>query len=238
MAALALRRVGVMFDEVMRRRVALVAEADRFARGPWPGPRPLPTGEHPFDFDGENDELALAAIAGAIADHTLAIADRVSFAARWLVNGEEPAAYCDAWRVQRRRTTEMLANATLTIEAVADGRLGIVVGATSQAVSLGYRLAPVVVALNERFRLNGGPEHRKYTVAQYAPGYVDMAALCHALSQRESGWGGTPTVIGSPQGTGSHLELEKVTNFAELYLFSRPKKRRGKTNLLQVAPPF
>jgi hypothetical protein len=78
------------------------------------------------------------------------------------------------------------------------------------ATMLGYRLAPIVVALNPSFRLAGGDPHRKFTVCQYQEGLIDMRILISELNDLELGWGGSPTIIGSAQGKNSELTIEQV----------------------------
>jgi hypothetical protein len=209
MAVFALRRAGVPLDDPMRTRIAAVAHLDRFARGPWPGPLPLPrTTAECADLFGGGGELA--AVAAAVADHRRSVAERVAVTAHWLRVGEEPVAYRTALETRARTLAEALASGALRITATAGGRIAVVEGAADGAVHLGYRLAPVVVALNPAFRFRGGPPHRKFTVCQYQTGYVDLRACRDRLAMLEPGWGGSETIIGSPQGTGSKVSLAEV----------------------------
>jgi hypothetical protein len=41
-------------------------------------------------------------------------------------------------------------------------------------------------------------------------GYIDLKAVAQELSQLEQGWGGSPTIIGSPQGKSSTLSREQI----------------------------
>ena len=69
MAVLLLRAQGIKPDAKMRARIARIAEADRFSRGPWPGPRELPgTVEEIFE-DGNG--LDLTAMTLCISDRDL-----------------------------------------------------------------------------------------------------------------------------------------------------------------------
>ena len=90
------------------------------------------------------------------------------------------------------------------------------VESTHRAATLvGYALAPVVVALNPAFKLGGGDAHKKFTVCQYTAGYVDLRAVVAELASMEAGWGGSPTIIGSPQGVGSTLTIDDVVMVVE-----------------------
>lgn len=62
--------------------------------------------------------------------------------------------------------------------------------------------AQVVVALNPNF--NGV---RKFTIAGNG---IGVSACTETLNAIEPGWGGHPTIIGSPREGGSHLSLEEV----------------------------
>jgi len=89
------------------------------------------------------------------------------------------------------------------------------------AVQIGYRCAPVVVAENPRFRLEGREPHRKITIAQWEAGWVDLPAVVLELSAAENGWGGSSTVVGSPQGAGTELPLLAIVQAVERWLIRR-----------------
>lgn len=88
------------------------------------------------------------------------------------------------------------------------------------ACGAGYRLAPVVVALNEAFSLRGETPHRKFTVARWNATHVpmDWAEMLQELQALEPGWGGSSSICGSPQGKGSTLTLEQVVAIVERHL--------------------
>ena len=208
MALFALRRCGFLLAPALRARVADIARADAFANGPWPGPRPLPRDAAECIAALENRQIA--ALAAAAADHAVPLAARVRLLARWLRTGKAPARYEAAVEQRGRELAASLAAGGLRIQTAADGRIAIVEGSVEGAVRIGYLRAPVVAALNPAFRFRGGPPHRKYTICQYRRGYVDLAAVGRELATREPGWGGSDTIIGSPQGAGSALCLAQV----------------------------
>ena len=86
------------------------------------------------------------------------------------------------------------------------------------AMMVGYSLAPVVVALNPEFGFGASPKVKKFTVAQYKTGYVDLQSVSADLSELESGWGGSPTIGGSPQGVSSQLTIQQVFAVVEKHL--------------------
>jgi len=79
-------------------------------------------------------------------------------------------------------------------------------------------LAPIVIAFNPAFRFQGGEPTRKFTVAQYKLGYVNLREVLRDLSELEPGWGGSPTIGGSPQGVSSKLSLEEVVEVVSCHL--------------------
>jgi hypothetical protein len=127
---------------------------------------------------------------------------------RWIISGEEPEGY--RTRVECERAEIARAISDGTIKAISLGMVAIVESPHRAAMEIGYRLAPVVVALNPEFRFQGGEPHRKFTVGQYAPGMVDLKKVQQELNRIEPGWGGSPTIIGSPQGNSSSLTIEEV----------------------------
>jgi len=221
MALLSLRANGHSIGDDLHERIAKIDQADRFAHGAWPGVRPLPTEQTPFS--GMLDDLAwkLAGIGGAVNDAGLSVCERVGHVMRWLDSGEEAEGYRECWLGERQEMARGLASGAITISTIGQDRMAVIASNLPQALRLGYHLASVVVALNDRFCLVGSPKHRKFTIAQYAPGYLDMAAVCEALNAREPGWGGSATIIGSPQGVGSGLELAEVVEICRRHLSGR-----------------
>jgi hypothetical protein len=208
MAVLTSRAEGSSFSPSAEGRLKIIAMSDKFERGPWPGPRELPT-VHQLSNDQvasvENNSF-LAAIAAAAADPAVPIERRVEFVATWIDEATEPPGYRDHWVAERRQLAEAIASGE--IQLTVGGGLATVESTFQSANNLGYHLAPVVIARNPDDGEGGGA---KYTISQWPDrDYVDLRAVWNELSAREPGWGGSSTIGGSPQGTGSHLPLEEV----------------------------
>lgn len=219
MVVLSLRYEGVdMTTSERTARIQMVAESDRFARGGYPGPRPLLSKESPWQDETASAESSrpLATIAVAVADFKIPVEKRVGWMMEWLLAGKEPAGYRD--RVEKERTEMIEALERGDIKVRVDGGVVVVESAHRAATSIGYSQAPVVVALNPAFRFQGGEPHRKFTVCQFESGYVDLKKVAADLSEREVGWGGSPTIVGSPQGQGSNLSIEEVVAVVRRYL--------------------
>ncbi|MFA6587936.1 MAG: hypothetical protein WCT08_02605 [Patescibacteria group bacterium] len=220
MAVFSLRAKGVELTPETLERFRLIAEADKFARGGWSGPRLLPTVEQLFDdsMASADTDSRLAPMSAAIGDFKIPIADRVAWMEHWLLTGEEPDGYRDRWLAERRQIAEAIANGSMKVELAADGQIATVVSTHRAATTLGYCLAPVVIALNPEFRVQGSEAHPKFTVCQFQVGHADLVAAKKDLAAKETGWGGSPTIIGSPQGVGSSLTLEEVIEVVARHL--------------------
>jgi hypothetical protein len=216
-------------------RVALISAADRFARGPWPGPRPLPSvgNRWPAAQAGASDTRELAAIAACVADHHLSLDTRVTAMVQWLLYSETgydfPAnRYRTIVEAERDAMIAALNSGEIVLdlldgEEILDpeegnyeelghdqGSVAVVCTTHRAATMLGYCIAPVVVAENPAFRSGGGAAHRKVTICAWDASHCDIRAALAELAALESGWGGSPTIGGSPQGVSTMLSLETI----------------------------
>lgn len=216
MALFALRAEGhAISPEKTEARIQSVAAADTFARGNWPGSQPLPTRENSWPSSGSAEGTReLAAMAAMVADFKVPLAERVAGMEQWLLTGDEPEQY--RFQVERERFELVAAIEAGEVKIREFPGLVVAIETTHRgATMIGYHLAPVVVALNPAFRFGGGEPHRKFTVCQYMAGYVDLRAVVAELASMEAGWGGSPTIIGSPQGVGSTLTIDDVVSVVE-----------------------
>lgn len=208
MAILAMRAEGMDLTTEVLDRVQKIAESDKFARGGWPGKRPLPTRESLFDseLDGE-----LAAIGAAVSDFKVTLEQRVAWMREWLVSGAEPDGYRDRIKAEKMDMIQALESGQIQISSAADGKIAVVVSTHRAGTSLGYMFAPVVVATNPAFSFAGGEPHIKHTICVFEAGkYADLKAALTELNGLEPGWGGSPTIGGSPQGASSQLTTDQV----------------------------
>jgi hypothetical protein len=213
MALLDLRARDARINEAALGRIGAIAARDRFARGPWPGPRPLLPAT-PVDADRSGACPAIQAASAAAADHAMPLTRRVRAIAAWLAEGSLPEqlrACSERNLAHAREIASALADGRLRVDGAAGGRIACVRSrGITGGLELGYRLAPVIVACDDAFRFQGGPPHRKFTVCQFAPGHADLRRAAGLLRRLEGGWGGSPSIIGSPQGVGSRLPIEDV----------------------------
>jgi len=210
MAVLSLRARGENLECAMA-RIARIAASDKFARGGWPGRRPLPTTDNPWPEESASAESSrpLAAIAAAVMDHKLLIATRVGIMEEWLLTGQEPEQYRTSVECERAEMIRALESGEIRY-STADGRIAVVDSTHRAATMVGYSLAPVVVARNPAFKLGAGEPHTKFTVCVFEPKFADIKSALTELAGLEPGWGGSPTIGGSPQGVSSTLTTEQV----------------------------
>lgn len=220
MAVLHLRAKGITLHQEAMDRIVMVATADKFTHGGWPGPRPLPTRSNPWDESLATAEASrpLAAIAAAISDFRVPMADRVATMEKWLLTGEEPKQYRDSVEEERLTMITALETGLIKHETRSNGRIAVVESAHRAATSVGYAFAPVVVARNPAFRLGGGEPHVKFTICQFTGGFVNFESVLAELNELEPGWGGSPTIGGSPQGVSSSLTTDQVVEVVEKFL--------------------
>lgn len=211
MAVLTLRKSGQPIGAQQRARVQVIADADKEASGPWPGARSATT-----EADLVREATPVMHLA---ADHTRRLEDRVGMVAEWILDGDDSPAglVLDGLRYQAYQEAEA---ALASLDVMVWGSVAVVTGTHRLAMTIGYQHAPVVLAANPAFRLAGGEPHLKYTIARWntqtLPG-MDWAGLVAALNKEDpsvadgSAWGGSTSIIGSPQGVSSGLSRADVT---------------------------
>ena len=211
MAVLSLRAQGrVICDD----RMALIARSDCFDFGPW------------ADWIAANPPPLLGASSLSLTLHPPAFRalsayiqaegrppdDAVEMMADWLTGGPLPAEGTQLVAEADAGAAAAWRHGDIKVSLVAEDRVALICSDYRGAVGLGYRFAPVVIAEGEVARL------RKLTVAQFATGHADFAQLSEQLAKEEAGWGGSSTILGSPQGVASNLPLDRLIVLVSDYL--------------------
>lgn len=219
MAIFNLRAKGESLESAMD-RINMVATADKFARGGYSGPKPLPTRSNPWDESSATAESSrpLAAIAAAIMDFKVPMADRVSTMERWLLTGDEPAQYRTQVEKERLDMITAMETGQIKSETRSDGRIAVVESTHRAATSVGYSLSPVVVALNPSFKQGPSEPYKKFTICAFEAKFADIKSALAELATLEAGWGGSPTIGGSPQGVSSVLTIDQVVEVVAKHL--------------------
>jgi hypothetical protein len=211
MAVLSLRAEGMEFTSEMLDRIDMIVRSDCYDYGDWgswavahPPPQKgttlLALSPHPTDF------RALAAFIGLRSDD---LPTSVSMMRDWLLTGALPSQGLAEVEASDHAAAAAWSVGQLPLLALCDGRVAFVQSDYPGAISLGYRHASIVLA--ER-ALCG---KRKITIAQFERGHLDMKTLSARLNRIEPGWGGSETILGSPQGRASSLEIEKIADLIE-----------------------
>jgi len=219
MAIFNIRAKGESLESAME-RINMIVTADKFARGGYSGPKPLPTRSNPWDESSATAESSrpLAAIASAIMDFKVPMADRVSTMERWLLTGDEPAQYRTQVEKERLDMITAMETGQIKSETRSDGRIAVVESTHRAATSVGYSLAPVVVALNPSFKQGPSEPYKKFTICAFEAKFADIKSALAELATLEAGWGGSPTIGGSPQGVSSVLTIDQIVEVVAKHL--------------------
>ena len=209
MAVLGLRAAGTYIDPAMRTRIGIIARADRFDHSVWPGPRPMPRDAKEMDEVGLGEQ-GCGALAAGLSDPVLSPSDGVAAARNWIAVGAVP----DTWRDRAQGASAALFAAwtlgRVKLSVPDPGGIALVEGFAPGALRFGYRHAPVVVAVDDSPRGDPPAPWRKISVAQWQTGHVDLVSAAALLNVAEPGWGGSPTIVGSPQGRPCHSPLARI----------------------------
>jgi hypothetical protein len=204
MAVLVLRQAGHDFSGEALARVKLLSRWDRFAHGNWVEWQsrhpPLPHPAHSLDSATPREIKAIRALAG---NRALPLDARVAALGDWLAKGQLPlSALTDATTFEKELLAQWNAG-DIRLFGTSDPRLVQMQANVPTGLFLAYRHAPVVLA-------ESTGDERRLTVAQFEPGWIDMPRLLSELSAQEPGWGGSRTLIASPQGAATRLSADGV----------------------------
>lgn len=213
MAVIKVRSENLEISPESLSRIQQIADFDKFSNSGWPGPRPVPSREDPWQNPTEN---SLAAINQAVMDFKVSLEQRVALMETWLKTGQEPTNYRELANKARQSMITGLETGQIKYEL--SGDIAVVTSTHMAGTAIGYCLAPVIVVFNPEFKFQGGEPHKKFTVCQFTSGQVDLKKVTEEISSLEEGWGGSPTIIGSPQGVSSILPLETVVEITKRHL--------------------
>lgn len=218
MAVINLRKnnedIGLAIDRIIK-----IAEIDKFSNSGYPGPKPLPDLENMWP-EGDSET---AAITAAMIDFKASATERVKLMEKWLMTGEEPTKYREQVESERADMVRAIESGEIEYVGISskdDGKIDLAVVRSTHraATNVGYSIAPVVVAVNPEFKMGGGEPYLKYTICAYEQKNADIKAALVELNELEEGWGGSPTIGGSPQGVSSKLDLDKVVNIVSRHI--------------------
>jgi hypothetical protein len=215
MALLSLREKGLELSEDIKKRIDLISQFDRSDRGEWT-PKPLPTKTKMWTTNIGGPEISGLNV--CVFDFKIPVNQRVKVLEQWIETGVVPQEHIEKAVKNRENLVTALESGQINIGTVVDGRIAKVTANNPAAVGLAYSLAPVAVVSNPEFRFQGGEPHTKHTVCQFKGGYVDLEGVLEELVKIEPGWGGSPTIIGSPQGVSSSIDEIKLVEIVTKHL--------------------
>lgn len=200
--------------ERMNSRVESIHKQDTFSFGGW---KPSELSEI-----GGNSELG--AIAIAISDFKTSLFERVRLMRQFLFTGEFDGQeeFHAKWKQSQLEITEAITSGETSVSLVGNGNIAVVKSRLRSAMQIGYCHAPVVIAYNPKFRFPSGVTGLKFTIAQYEAGHIDLGKVKASLNALEFGWGGSPTIVGSPWGEPSVLEIEQVVEIVTSITSAQP----------------
>lgn len=180
--------------------IAEINKHDTFQGEKWSGQKPIE-----LAFNPENKTGALASSIKVFMVTPKNIADVEKF----IDTGVVDETTMNAYRQTQQKVIDMVNSGEIGVSV----KNGVAHVKTTMpcATAVGYAFAPVVIAENPEMKLGPtGTPFRKLSVCQHEEGYVDLGKVKEALAGKENGWGGSPTFIGSPQGTSSEVSVEEI----------------------------
>lgn len=208
---------GKLTPEIIS-RIEAIALKDKFSRGRWPGKSELPSKENPWpgSKNDSSQNTILSSVSAKIMDFKVPINERIKSMEEYLIHGTEPLGYKEKIEAERAEMLNALEDGKIKI--VADGNIAYVESSHRSGTNLGYSQAPVVVAFNPTFKQGSNDTYKKYTICQYDDSWVDLIAVKNELTKLEEGWGGSSTIIGSPQGKNSEIPHKKIIEIVAKHL--------------------
>jgi hypothetical protein len=207
LGAVAVLNLRVRGESINPERIAYIAEQDTFAHGAWTGPRPIVVEE---SRDTNFSTLGVLAF-----NFKTSIDERVARFEQWLLTG-----MYDGMEEDKNRVLSNFRTAVEQTTVSVDGNIALVESRNIGATAIGYHYAPILIIRNDAFRFGGGEAHTKYTLCSFTDGYVSFGELKNALNavEKNGTWGGSATILGSPQGVSSSLSMDEVVSLVKQFL--------------------
>ncbi len=189
-----------MFQEEIETRISAIAEYDRHGRSRcgFSHKTKIPRGLFMYISGWKNN-----------------IYDKISLTKNWLLEGT----FKDMSKFNRiadKKFKQSIFNSK--IEIIIPKKIVFIRSPSRGACGIGYKYAPVTIALNPSYRF-GIDESRiygkKWIIAQQSDGFIDMSGILEELIGIEPGWGGSPSIIGSPQDKPSKLLKDDIIDIVE-----------------------
>ncbi len=180
-------------------RIADIANFDKFKQGKWKA-KPLPKKLEVTDLE---------VMGLVVSDHDLELDLRIRLMESFLEFNVLPDGYKQKALDKKKAQIRGLYNGEIKIEKQEYG-VAYVESSHRGALEMGYCSAPIVVATNNEMIGEKYKYYKKHTICQHELGYLDLEKVTQDLNKIEKGWGGSLTIIGSPQGISSIIGKERI----------------------------
>ena len=184
-----------MFQEEISERIDAIARYDRHGRRPhcFQNAVKIPKGLFMYVGGWKNG-----------------IEDKINLTKRWILDGT----FKDINKFNRIADEKFKLSLTnLKVEIIIPKTVVFIRSIGRGACGFGYKYAPIVVALNPSYRFGIDDRRtygKKWIIAQKNESFLDMEDVLRTLSEKEEGWGGSPSIIGSSQIYPSKLSKDDV----------------------------
>jgi hypothetical protein len=196
-------------------RLKAIAKSDRHGRDNWKTRR-----EDFFNFKGHNTYGLPVGLLYMCSDLRLDINKKVMRMTQYLKTGifDGIEKYT---KIALINLDDQIKNAKIDI--IIPDKLSVVKSNRRGAIAFGYKVSPVVIAVNEQFKFGLKKNFivgTKMTIAQYTDNkFIDMAKIQQELSQLEQGWDGSSSIIGSPLDRPTKLDVNTIIDIVKKYLY-------------------
>lgn len=140
---------------------------------------------------------------------------KVEAAKKWIINGTFDG-LSDFNRIANHNAREAINFSKVQI--IIPRKLVFVRSIKRGACGIGYKFAPIVIALNPSYRYGFGESRvygKKWIIGQMNDKFINLTKLVRLIEKQERGWGGSSTIIGSPQDRPSKLTKNEVIDFVK-----------------------
>lgn len=171
-----------------------------------------------FNFDNHNLYGLPTGLPYMISNYKISLKHKVNKVVEYLTTGtfSDLNKYNKLVNKNRKRSID-----NTTVQIIIPEKLVFVESKHRGATSRGYLESPTVIALNPQFNFGKGKNKisgKKWTIAQYNLGFIDLSSLKNEIEKLENGWGGSDYIIGSPQTKPSTLSKNKIIELTQKYI--------------------
>lgn len=189
-----------LFQEEISERINAIAEYDRHGRG---------------DLNITTDVKIPRGLFMYVSGWKNNIYNKINLTKTWILDGTFQG-ISKYNRIADKKFKQSLFHSK--IEIIIPKKVVLIKSINRGACGLGYKYAPITIALNPSYRFginNSRVYGKKWIIAQKNDGYLDMSGVLSNLQTLEPNWGGSPSIIGSPQDKPSKVTKDEIVEIVE-----------------------